>query len=273
MFKEMCWVDPRTKLYSLIGRGIGYTLSPTIHNYVFRRVGVNAIYIAFDLSEEVFEKAVLGLLELCGGINVTIPYKERIISYLDRLDRIASRIGAVNTIYRRAGYNTDYEAVKSLTMERIGGLEGSGCLVIGAGGAAKASSFALGDLGCRIDIVNRTRKRAEELVERLRSGGIEARAVERCTGTYDVVVNATPDPSSLACTCTPKILAIDLVYRPVKTELIRKTIEMGVRYITGLEILVRQALLAQGIWFERDLLYLEREVIGKLCQETLSGEC
>lgn len=273
MFKEMCWVDARTKLYSLIGRGIGYTLSPIIHNHVFRRTGINAIYIAFDLSEEVFEKAVLGLLELCGGINVTIPYKEKIISYLDRLDGTASRIGAVNTIYRRTGYNTDYEAVKSLTRERIGGLEGSECLVIGAGGAAKASSFALGDLGCRINIVNRTRKRAEELVDRLRSTGIEARVVYTCTGSYDVVVNATPDPSSLACTCTPKILAIDMVYKPVKTELIRRSIEMGIKYITGLEILVRQALLAQGIWFERDLLYLEGEVISKLCQETLSGEC
>lgn len=273
MFKEVCWIDTGTRLYSLIGRGIGYTLSPFIHNYVFRRTGVNAVYMAFDLSEEVFERAVPGLLELCEGVNVTIPYKERVIPYLDRLDETASRVGAVNTVYRRTGYNTDYEAVKSLIIERIGRLGGLECLVVGAGGAAKASSFALGDLGCRISIVNRTRKRAEELVERLRNTGIEARVVDTCSGVYDIVVNATPDPSGPASTCSPSILAIDLVYRPVKTELIKRSIERGLRYITGVEILVRQALLAQGIWSGRDLLYLENEVVDKLCREILSGEC
>ncbi|MEM1610579.1 MAG: shikimate dehydrogenase [Sulfolobales archaeon] len=266
-------IDATTDLYCLVGMGISYSLSPAIHNHIFELIGDNSVYLAFDIAEESFDIAFRGLLEISRGLNITIPYKERAIKYLKELEPIVEKIGAINTVYMKRGYNTDYLAIKQLVRERFGGLDGMKCLVAGAGGAAKASSYALGDLGCSIYIMNRTRARAEELVARLRDSRYEAYITENCSEGYDVVLNATPDPSYIPASCLRSALIIDLVYRPVKTRLIIAAIERGIPFINGLEILVRQALLAQGIWHGRDLLHLEEEVMRYLCREIPSVEC
>ncbi len=258
-------IDSSTRLCGLIGMGIRYTLSPAIHNYVFELSGFNAVYLAFDIAEEIFDKSIAGLIEITLGLNVTIPYKERIMGHIEKLDPVVSRIGAVNTIYGKTGYNTDYLAIKQLVEKKIGKLEGAECLVFGAGGAAKAASYALGDLGCSVYIVNRTRARAEELAERMRSHGYQAEAIQDCNSVkYDVILNATPDPSSIPKNCIKGSLAIDLVYRPVKTQLIEVAEKKHVNIIDGLQILVRQALLSQSIWQQRDLTGLEDEVVSYL---------
>ena len=273
MFKIMPRVDVTTNLYCLVGKGISYSLSPAIHNYIFNLIGENSVYLAFDIAEESFDTAFRGLLEISRGLNITIPYKERAIKYLEKLEPTAEKIGAINTVYMKKGYNTDYLAIKQLVRERFGDLDGMKCLIAGAGGAAKASSYALGDLGCSIYIMNRTRARAEELVARLRDSGYKAYIIESCSESYDVVLNATPDPSYIPGSCLRSTLVVDLVYIPVKTRLIIAAIERGIPIINGLEILVRQALLAQSIWHSRDLLHLEEEVLRYLCREIPSVEC
>jgi shikimate dehydrogenase len=266
-------INASTKLYGLVGMEISYSLSPAIHNYVFDLLEDNSVYLAFSISEDRFEVAFKGLLEVSSGLNVTIPYKEKVIKYLRKLDPIAERVGAVNTIYMNRGYNTDYLAIKQLVRESVGGIDGMKCLVAGAGGAAKASSYALGDLGCDIYIMNRTRARAEDLMNRLRSSGYKADITDGCINSYDILLNATPDSTYIPGSCLKGLLVIDLVYRPIKTPLIRAAIEKGIAFIDGLEILVRQALLAQSIWHNRDLTHLEEEVRGYLCREILSEEC
>lgn len=258
-------VDNTTRLCGLIGRGIGYTLSPTIHNYVFEISGFNAVYLAFDIEESIFNKAITGLIEVALGLNITIPYKERVMKHIERIDPIASKIGAVNTIYDKTGYNTDYLAIKQLVERRIGGLSGEKCLVVGAGGAAKAASYALGDLGCVIYIMNRTRARADELARRMGSHGYHAEVIQECSGVgYGVILNATPDPSSIPSSCVRGTVAIDLVYRPVRTSLIDIAERANMITINGLQILVRQALLSQSIWQQKDLTYLEDQVVSHL---------
>ncbi|HWQ16687.1 MAG TPA: shikimate dehydrogenase [Sulfolobales archaeon] len=258
-------IDSTTRLCGLIGRGIGYTLSPAIHNYVFDLTGFNAVYLAFDLSENIFDRAAAGLVEIAFGLNVTIPYKEKILRYIEGTDPIASKIGAINTIYNKTGYNTDYLAIKQLVEEKIGRLSGAKCLVFGAGGAAKAASYALGDLGCEIYIINRTKARAEELAQRMKSYGYHAEVIQECSNIkQEIVVNATPEPSSIPRSCIEGTAAIDLVYRPVKTYLIDTAEKRNMITINGLQILVRGALHSQSIWQQRDLTHLEDKVVDYL---------
>lgn len=258
-------IDSSTRLCGLVGMGIGYTLSPTIHNYVFDITGFNAVYLAFDIPENIFDRSAAGLIEIALGLNVTIPYKEKIMRHIEKTDPTVSKIGAVNTIYNKTGYNTDYLAIKQLVEKRIGRLSGSKCLVVGAGGAAKAASYALGDLGCNVYIINRTRSRAEELAERMKSHGYNAEVIDECSSLkYDVILNATPNPSSIPQSCIRGIAAIDLVYRPVKTHLIEVAERNKMITIDGLQVLVKQALLSQSIWQQRDLTSLEDEVVRHL---------
>ncbi|MEM1873405.1 MAG: hypothetical protein QXS85_04635 [Acidilobaceae archaeon] len=270
----MLKIDAQTKLFGILGDRISYTLSPAIHNLVFSKTGFNAVYLVFDVPRDRFQQAIEGLLALAEGFNVTTPYKEQVVLYLRGLDVSAEKVGAVNTVHRGVGYNTDYMAVKQLVWEAVGRLAGGECLVAGAGGAAKASALALAELGCTVRVLNRTRARAEELVARLNTLALNATVEDRCERVYDVLVNATPDPEwVLRQGCEARELALDLVYRPVVTKLIARALERGARVVTGLHVLIRQALLAQSIWQSRDLGYLEEEVRDYLCLEILSGEC
>ena len=258
-------IDGKTELFGLLGSGVAYTLSPAIHNYIFEKLGYNAIYYPFDVPKEKFEKAVDALLELCKGLNVTIPYKEAVIPYLSSLDETAEKVGAVNTIYKRKGFNTDYTAVKRLASRHRELVEGLACYVFGAGGAAKAVAVALGELGCKkIVIVNRTLERAAEVVQRLKKMGFSAEVGSKlCDEKGVVVANATPNPDFVPNACAEKAqLVIELVYRPLETSLVKRALRAGAKVVNGVEVLVTQALDAQRIWLGID--FPAEEVLGYL---------
>ncbi|MEM0005620.1 MAG: shikimate dehydrogenase [Ignisphaera sp.] len=258
----MSWINANTKLFGLVGHNISYTLSPAIHNYIFQETGYNAIYLAFDIPEEKFGRDIYTIIDLCEGINITIPYKEKVIEFLNDIDHNSERIGAVNTIHRGRGYNTDYIAIKSLVNEKMGSIAGMICYIYGAGGAAKASAVALGDLGCKLFIVNRSVERAVELVRRLGRLGYEAYVGNTCTDSVDIVVNATPNPSYVHDSCLTAKLVVELVYTPVETILVRKAKNRGVKIVNGIEVLVRQAIESQKIW--NGIYFPEDRVIGYL---------
>ncbi len=240
----MLEVDYNTKLYGVIGRKISYTLSPAIHNYSFSVMGVNAVYLAFDLEEDKVNKAVPGLLEVGAGFNVTIPYKEKVMEFLDKLDDTAEKVGAVNTIKGKVGYNTDYLALKEI-LSRYGYFD---TLVFGAGGASRAIAVAVAEEGVNLYIYDRTREKGERLASYLREKGFKASYVDHCNLSYEIVVNATPDPSFPPDQCIKGKLAIDFVYTPVMTSFLTRAKEKGMATVDGLEILVGQALEAQKIW-------------------------
>ena len=250
----MLWIDSSTKIFGILGRNIGYTLSPAIHNYIFREVGYNAVYLVFDVAEEKFDYVARALIDICEGLNVTIPYKERVMQYLTSFDASAERVGAVNTVHRGRGYNTDYIALKKLVEPHKELLENGICYVFGAGGAAKAVVLALGERGCRIRIVNRSSDRAERLVKELRKYvDVELSNASTCKEAT-VVVNATPNPDFVPDSCFHGglRLAIELVYRPIETSVVKRARDVGAAVINGLEILVGQALEAQRIWLGID---------------------
>ncbi|UHA74229.1 shikimate dehydrogenase [Paenibacillus sp. 481] len=167
-------INSATALYAVIGDPIGQSKSPLMHNAALRHLGMNGVYAAFHVLPARLEQAIDGMRALgIQGMNVTIPHKEAVMSYLDELDESARIIGAVNTIVNRdgklIGYNTDgLGYVRALKEEVMPNLAQARILIIGAGGAARGIAYALLREGCtRLYIANRTIERANMLVDDL----------------------------------------------------------------------------------------------------------
>lgn len=254
-----------TKLLGVLGENISYTLSPAIHNYVFQTLGIDAVYLAFDVKSEKFDETIKGLINLAYGFNVTIPYKERVMPYLSGLSEEAMRVGAVNTVKEGFGYNTDYLAIKDLVGKAIESPKV--CTVFGAGGAARAVVMALVDLGCEVYIVNRTLKKAEELALWVVEKGGRAKVAQSCPENQDLVANTTPNPDFVPDACVKGKVALEMVYKPLRTSLIARAEASGMKTVNGLQVLVRQALEADRIWFGKSLS--DEEVLNYLSARKL----
>mgnify|MGYP001772516966 CR=1 FL=1 len=246
----MLEINYYTKLLGVVGENIPYTLSPAIHNYVFQKLGINAVYLAFDIKKEKFNETFPGLLNVSYGLNITIPYKEEVMKYV-RAEKEAKLVGAVNTIFEGKGFNTDYLALNTLIKEKLDG-EIKTCTVFGAGGASKAVIFSLLNFGCEVYVINRSKERAERLREEILQKGYKIEIADSCPKS-DVIVNATPNPDFVPDSCVGGKLVIDFVYKPVKTSLITRAERKGIKTINGIEILVEQALEADKIWFGKRL--------------------
>ena len=256
----MLEINYYTKLLGVAGENIPYTLSPSIHNYVFQKLEINAVYLVFDIKKEKFHATFPGLLNISYGLNITIPYKEEALRYV-RPEKEAEMIGAVNTIFEGKGYNTDYIALNTLIREKVDVNEIKVCTVFGAGGAARAVIYSLLNAGCEVFVINRSTERAERLREEVSQKGFSIKIAGECPKS-DVVVNTTPDPNFVSDECVQGKLAIDFVYKPVKTSLIIRAEKRGINTINGIEILVEQALEADKIWFGKRLD--RNEVMGYL---------
>ena len=159
----MVEIDGLTRLCGLIGSPVDHSLSPLLHNFAYRALGLNYRYLAFPVRRENLEAALRGLAALnVAGINVTAPYKEAVIPSIDHLDPPAADTGSVNTICfregKREGYSTDGEGfLRSLKEERGYGPGGGTILLLGAGGAAWAVGYALaGVVARRLILLNRS---------------------------------------------------------------------------------------------------------------------
>ncbi len=235
------------EVFGVIGYPLGHSMSPVMHNAAFRETGYQGIYVPFEVRPENFESAIEGIKALgIRGINITIPYKERILEFF-RQRREVREIGAANTVdlKRKTCHNTDVDGV-------IGALQSSGVdakdmevLVVGAGGAAKACVYALKDDN-EVYITNRTAKKGVELAERFDVEFIERERLE--TLKFDLIINATPlgmkgFPEKLPV--SEKILGkkpavFDMVYNPPETLLIRKALSYGCKAVSGVDMLVYQ---------------------------------
>src|SRR4030042_2125113 len=187
-------IDAQTELFGIIGNPVWHSLSPMIHNSFFKRLARNAVYLAFEVKN--LEETLRGIRGLEGrGGSVTTPFKTQVIPFLDKIEGLAKKIGAVNTIVNRGGkligYNTDCEGALGALEEKMN-LRGKKVVLLGAGGAARAIGFGLKGRDCQLIISNRTKKRGEGLSKevgcdylpisslvRLKEGELEA----------DVVIN------------------------------------------------------------------------------------
>ncbi len=185
-------IDGQTKIFGILGRPVAHSLSPAMHNAACRHLGINAVYVAFPVTD--LAQAVSGLRGLgIGGVSVTIPFKEEIIPLIDELDPQAARIGAVNTVVNRngrlTGYNTDWLGAVAALTAKIS-LKGRHVLILGAGGASRAIAFGIIQAGGRVSLTDVDQARAAALVKDLGGEAIPLNTLGDCPAT--ILVNATP---------------------------------------------------------------------------------
>lgn len=244
---EKTWKN--CKLFGVIADPVRHSISPAVHNRALQARRIEAIYLPFlvgALQLKDFFSLAEGLP--LQGVSVTLPHKQRIIRYLDALDPLSRRIGAVNTVWRKArkwrGTNTDIDGVR-VPLEKRLRLSKATVLVVGNGGAARAAAFALGDAGAKISITGRNPDRVRALAK---ACGGEAVMPDQLGGAqYDVLVHATPLgmwPRVDECYFPGRIPAqtvFDLVYTPEQTLLLKRAAEQGCEVIPGVEMFIEQA--------------------------------
>jgi shikimate dehydrogenase len=256
------------KIYGLIGLPLSHSLSPLMHNAAFRALKINSEYRLFELKPEGLESFFGSLPENnIYGLNVTVPYKEKILTFLDKISDEAKIIGAVNTIRISGnileGFNTDGEGfLKNLKEDLKFGPKAKAVIILGAGGAGRAISVYL----CKenpgsITIYDVDSNKAAKLVSHLKENfkGITVNHAGSIAGMplgeADLLVNAAPIglKESDPCVIDPNllgknILVYDLIYNPKETKLLRLAKERGIRVSNGLGMLLYQGMAAFEIW-------------------------
>jgi shikimate dehydrogenase len=262
-------ISGKTKICALIGDPVEHSMSPVMHNTAYEKLGLDYIYLPFHVKPEGLAKAVVGLRALnVKGFNVTIPHKVSVIPLLDKLDPLAEKIGAVNTVVNRDeelwGYNTDAEGFLRALLANDIKPEGKSVVVLGAGGASRAISYILAQHGARVKIVNRQQELdwAENISRLIQQDlGKETKVYElgQLAGAIkntDLLVNATSvgmSPASEASPAPAQLLSqvpavFDIVYNPLETRLLREARAAGARTIGGVDMLAWQGALAFEKW-------------------------
>jgi 3-dehydroquinate dehydratase/shikimate dehydrogenase len=246
----------QTRVYGVIADPVAHSKSPQIHNRAFQARRLDAVYLPFRVPPPLLGDWMKLAIDLpVSGFSVTIPHKQRIIRYMDKIDPLARRIGAVNTVWRKAGKwrgtNTDAEGVLK-PLSRHLRLARASVLIAGYGGGARAAALALADAGAKIAVTGRNLKSAQTLA---RAAAAESITLEQAgRGHYDVLIHATPvgmAPKADACLfrdIIPADIVLDMVYNPHETLLLRRAKEQGRTVVHGSEMLIEQAASQFEIW-------------------------
>lgn len=282
-------ISGKVKICGIIGDPIEHTMSPAMHNAAFDKLGLDYVFVPFLVKKEGLRQAIDGVRGLnIRGLGVTIPHKVAVMQYLDQVDDLAQKIGAVNILVNDngilTGYNTDAGGFLRALLER--GIEPKGKMVaiLGAGGASRAISFVLAERGANLIILNRTWDKAIELAERVsRSFGnkIEALPLDKenltkALGRADIMMNCTnvgmhPHVSETLVTADQlksDMIVFDTVYNPIKTQLLKEAEKAGATTISGVEMLVWQGVLAFEMWTHHKApVEVMREAVIKMLQK------
>lgn len=238
--------------FGLLGKNISYSFSKSYFSEKFKAENLSHSYENFDiLSIESFPKIISEIKDL-KGLNVTIPYKEAVIPFLDELDEEAEKIGAVNTIKvskdkKLKGYNTDHFGFQK-SLEPFLPLQKKTALILGTGGASKAIAFALQNLGIKFRFVSRTKSRETLDYTDLDKSIIEDNLlIINCTplGTFPNIDACPPIPYQYL---TENHLLYDLIYNPSETAFLRHGKKRHTQIVNGLDMLKLQAERAWEIW-------------------------
>jgi 3-dehydroquinate dehydratase/shikimate dehydrogenase len=244
------------RIYGVIADPVRHSISPAVHNRAFQARRTDAVYLPFLVKPTQLKDFLLlaGRTPL-SGFSVTIPHKQRILRYLDQVDPLARRIGAVNTVWRKAGKwrgtNTDAEGVTAPLERRIR-LGKCSVLVVGNGGAARGAAYAVRASGANLSITGRNLDRVRALAKACDAEPVSREQAE--SRMYDVLIHATPlGMAGKPEQCffedrVPGKLVLDMVYNPLETILVRKARDQGATVILGLEMFLEQAARQFEIW-------------------------
>ena len=240
------------KTYGLIGKSLVHSFSKNHFTEKFKEEGTDAIYENFELPD-ISEFNALVLSKEIAGLNVTIPYKESIIPFLDGLDDVAKKIGAVNTIKftengQKIGYNTDaygfHQSIKPFLASHH-----ERALILGTGGASKAIVYVLQSLGLKVLFVSRTPKTSNEISYKdINENVITSHKLIVNTTPLGMFPNVSTSPGLAYEHFTSEHLAYDLVYNPEETLFMKKAKAQGATSLSGLQMLYHQAEKAWEVW-------------------------
>lgn len=279
-----------TALYGIFGNPVRHSLSPALHNAAFAQAGLDAVYLAFEVPQGLLGSAFEAMRGMgMAGANVTIPFKEEAIEFVDEIPEDLDRcIGAINTVVNRGGtlygYNTDGPGLLLALQEELNfSAEGKSVMILGSGGAARGAAFALARAGARgIYLLNRTKERAEGLAETMDVHFPET-DIEPLGSLADVkgekvdlVLNATslglkkgdPSPIDLG-QIAGKPAVYDMIYSG-QTALLADASKRGLVHAGGLGMLVNQAAIAFKHWTGQ--IDGVREVMSKAVRETAKAK-
>jgi shikimate dehydrogenase len=256
-------LDCRMQVFGIVGNPVEHSLSPPMHEAAYEELGMDARYVTFEPDPAAVADAVAGAAALgVAGLNVTIPFKEDVLSVVDA-DEVARRVGAVNTVDFSTdpptGYNTDVAGVRRALDHHGVAVEGADTVVVGAGGAGRAAAFALAAAADSVAVANRTVERAERLAADVGSP-VTARSLDalpELVADADVLVNATSvgmeeDRSPVSPEALHADLAVlDAVYTPLETRLLRDADAAGATTIDGAWMLLYQGVEAFERWTDR----------------------
>ena len=239
------------KIYGLIGKNIDYSFSKNFFSKKFKNENINCKYLNFDIQNISDFKSVISDKNI-SGLNVTIPYKEDVIKYIDEISNDAKSIGAVNTIKisnnKLTGHNTDHIGFTK-SIEKIDEFKNiESALILGSGGASKAIQFALDNLKIKYTIVSRSNS-----IKCINYNQVSEKIIKN----HKLIINCTPlgtFPEVEKCPeidyrfLSPFNILYDLVYNPKQSSFLRKGVKAGCKIKNGLEMLEIQAIESWKIW-------------------------
>jgi len=244
-------INADTKICCLIGDPVEHSLSPLIHNAGYQALGINYAYVSFRVSD--IKQAIEGIRGLgIRGASITIPHKTSAIKYIDQVDPMAEKIGAVNTIVNDdgvlTGYNTDGDGALQ-ALEEVTTLGGKKAVLIGSGGAASAIAVGLKAKGVKLVVLNRTEDKAGKLAEKVNAEGSGDLNKLSEISSADILINATPVgmwPETGRSIIPKELLhnrltVFDIVYNPRKTRLLMEARERGCAVVYGYKMFLYQA--------------------------------
>ncbi|MDF2890258.1 MAG: aroE2 [Clostridia bacterium] len=263
-------------VFGLIGEKLSHSLSPIIHHYVYEILELEASYSLYQVQPHLLDAAVQGIRALdLRGVNVTIPYKVKIMGFLDYISPEAQKIGAVNTILNDAsilkGYNTDYIGFGRLLDKHLIKPWGKRAVILGSGGAAKSVSAYLEDSGVsELYIVSR---KPEEVNHFDKHEVISYEQLSLIEQGY-LLINCTPIgmyPCENAIPIPQDEISkfenvVDLIYNPSCTLLMSTAINHGIPAYNGLYMLISQAIAAIEIWYR---ISIPKEIVDEVYKKLI----
>jgi len=267
-------ISGKTKIIGIIGNPVEHSISPQIQNTISRCMGINAVYIPFRVDEDELESAVKGVRALnITGFNVTKPFKNQIMKYIDTVSNDALLMGAINCVKnvngRLYGYNTDAEGFyRSFTKQTGTGFIDKSITLLGAGGAARAIAVKIAAEGAkRISIINRTLSKACDIAEIVNNNfgritdiyELKDAGAEYALKQSDIVINTTsagmyPDidgsPLDESIRFRSNQIIYDIIYNPPKTRFLANAQKTGALAVNGSLMLLYQGVYAYEIWMD-----------------------
>ena len=253
----------KKKSFGIIGNPISHSLSPVLHNYWFKKYNIEANYSLLNVTEENLKNVINKIRDKeLSGINVTLPYKQKIIPFIDKLINDAQHTNSVNTIFLNSdniviGENTDVFGLQAAYLKEVSNAENKKALVIGAGGVSSSVIFSLEKSRVKnISIINRTYEKSLFLKKKFQFLNVlEWKSLKQEISKFDIIINATSlglkdgkDFEFNFENTKDDLIYIDTIYNPLETKTLRFLKENKIKTFNGLEMFIYQGQKSFYLW-------------------------